>query len=292
MTGELQKIVDLAPSIIDLYEKTHKEYESFGKGWNLYSALLALYGFSMGGLGYFEKGQVLLEKALNFASGINDLISMGLIEAQYSAFYTMKGDGENTIRHAANAIKYGDEAQVVPFSSTGRNMAGFGYYFIGESRTGETYAKQALELQLNIGMTQNLSVIYHCLGTLQLERGDLENARGSAEEAIRWARDNGERMHEARARTLYGTVLVKMSSAQYEEAEEHILQGIRIAEELKLKPVASQAYLSLGELYADTGQREKALEALKKAESMMQEMGMDYWLRRTQEVLERVEGKI
>jgi len=28
---------------------------------------------------------------------------------------------------------------------------------------------------------------------------------------------------------------------------------------------------------------------LKKAEGMMQEMGLDYWLHRTQEVLERVE---
>ena len=38
------------------------------------------------------------------------------------------------------------------------------------------------------------------------------------------------------------------------------------------------------------GQREKALENLKKAKGMFQEMGMDYWLRRTQEVLERGQG--
>jgi hypothetical protein len=44
----------------------------------------------------------------------------------------------------------------------------------------------------------------------------------------------------------------------------------------------------LGELYADTGQKEKALEHLKKAEERFQEMGMDYWLAKTQEVLERL----
>jgi len=38
------------------------------------------------------------------------------------------------------------------------------------------------------------------------------------------------------------------------------------------------------------GQREKAPEYLKKVEAAFQEIGMDYWLRRTQEVLERVEG--
>jgi len=38
------------------------------------------------------------------------------------------------------------------------------------------------------------------------------------------------------------------------------------------------------------GQREKALETLKKATGMFQEMGMDYWLHRTQEVLERLDN--
>jgi hypothetical protein len=45
----------------------------------------------------------------------------------------------------------------------------------------------------------------------------------------------------------------------------------------------------LGELYANTGQREKALETLKKAEGVFQEMGMDHWMRRTQSVLQRMQ---
>ena len=61
-------------------------------------------------------------------------------------------------------------------------------------------------------------------------------------------------------------------------------------DEMKLKPWSARGYLYLGELCADTGQKEKALETLKKAEGMFQEMGMDYYLRRTQEVLERVQG--
>jgi hypothetical protein len=38
------------------------------------------------------------------------------------------------------------------------------------------------------------------------------------------------------------------------------------------------------------GHKDEDLETLKKAEGMMQEMGMDYWLRRIKEVQERVEG--
>jgi len=46
----------------------------------------------------------------------------------------------------------------------------------------------------------------------------------------------------------------------------------------------------LGELYEGTGQNEKALENLKKAEGMFQEMGMDYWLGKTHEVLGRLKS--
>jgi hypothetical protein len=39
--------------------------------------------------------------------------------------------------------------------------------------------------------------------------------------------------------------------------------------------------ISLLGLYANADQKEKALETLKKAETMFQEMGMDYWLAET-----------
>ena len=56
-------------------------------------------------------------------------------------------------------------------------------------------------------------------------------------------------------------------------------------EELRLKSYFSQGYLYLGEFYTDIGQKEKAQENLKKAERMFQEMGMDYWLVKTQAAL-------
>lgn len=70
-----------------------------------------------------------------------------------------------------------------------------------------------------------------------------------------------------------------------DKAEEYVLQGIKMLDELKLRPCFSQGYFFLGELYVDTGQREKALENLKKTERMFQEMGMDYWLAKTREIL-------
>jgi len=49
-------------------------------------------------------------------------------------------------------------------------------------------------------------------------------------------------------------------------------------------------YIYIGSLKVAVFPIDMGIETLNKAEGMMQEIGMDYWLRRTQEVLERVEG--
>jgi len=59
-------------------------------------------------------------------------------------------------------------------------------------------------------------------------------------------------------------------------------------DELKLKAFYALGYFYLGELYVKAGRKEKALENLRKAEPMFQEMGMDYWLARTRKVLENL----
>ena len=70
--------------------------------------------------------------------------------------------------------------------------------------------------------------------------------------------------------------------------EKCILQGIHLCDELKIAPFSAQGYLFLGELYSNRRQPEKGLENLKKAERMFQGMGMDYWLSKTQETIERL----
>lgn len=69
------------------------------------------------------------------------------------------------------------------------------------------------------------------------------------------------------------------------KAQEFILKGIQILDELKLRPGYSQGYIFLGELFVDTGKRNEAVANLKKAERMFREMGMDYWLGKTEKVL-------
>lgn len=80
----------------------------------------------------------------------------------------------------------------------------------------------------------------------------------------------------------------KINDLKKEDAEESILKGIRILDELRLKPHLLTGYFVLGELYANAGRREEARENLNKALSMCQEMGIEYWPDKIQEVLDRL----
>ena len=85
-----------------------------------------------------------------------------------------------------------------------------------------------------------------------------------------------------------GRILGRSDPSRRDKAEEDILRGIKILEKLKSKPFSALGLLFLGECYLDSGEKEKAVVTLKKAESMFQEMGMDYWLGKAQEELKRL----
>jgi hypothetical protein len=70
------------------------------------------------------------------------------------------------------------------------------------------------------------------------------------------------------------------------EAKDYLMKGISICNELEMKAFAAQGHFFGGELDKDAMDKEGALGNLKKAETIFQSMGMDYWLKKTQEVLE------
>jgi predicted Zn-dependent protease len=121
-----------------------------------------------------------------------------------------------------------------------------------------------------------------------MDLGDLKKAHRRAEEALEMAQKNHEKTGEGLAWIVLGRILAKVNQSQDEKAEEFIFKGIKVYEELKMRPFSAWGYHYLCELYADTGQKDKALENFKKAEEMFREMGMDYWLAKTQEVLGRL----
>jgi len=285
LAGEFCKIADIIPDVIELIEKTERESDHFSMGVMPYSALCSYCGQAMGVLGAFEEGKIFLEKGLRNAAKMNDLMSLGFVELQYGNFCLAKGDWEHSKEHFEKGIKHSEEAKFAVVSAVSWSGLGYVCAMLGDPVTGKRHAEKGLKIYRDRGVEMLLSMVHHQLGSIQLDLGDLKNARSLAEEALRLSQKNNEKLIEGWSWLLLGTILGKTGLLEINKAEGCLLKGIEICKELKIKTTYSLGYLHLGQLYLNGGEKEKALENIKKAEGMFQEMGMDYWLAKAQEVL-------
>jgi tetratricopeptide (TPR) repeat protein len=287
-TGYYFKITEVAPKAIDLFENMRRGKEYSTGPFNFYSILCANCGYAMGMLGRFEEGIMLCEKGLRPAVELNNLISIGWAEFMYGWLFIAKGDGEKTLQHLHEAVRYLEETGFTPLLGHTWSGLGWGHYFMGQMETAWEHMEKGLKIHSDAGFVQQLSRFHYSLSMVHIDLGNLEKAQNYIEGTPEVAHKNNERHIEADSRITLGRLLGKMGKSDIAKAEESILKGISILDELKLKPSASLGHFFLGELYADTRQMEKALETLKKAKVEFEDMGMDYWLHRTQEVLARV----
>jgi tetratricopeptide (TPR) repeat protein len=252
---------------------------------NPYSTLCGLHGMAMSQLGNFEEGKIFFEKGLRHAAHINDLRTLVYVVSWYGVFFHSRGDWKAAIEHYQEGIKYAEETKLLNILAWDWAWMGWAYCYLGDPETGRRFVEKGLKIQREAGF-EWFSGFYSCfLGDICLHLGDLKNAQSYMEEALQVSQKNNEKGVEAWSWMVLGRILGRTETPQIDKAEEYILQGIKIYDELKLKPWYAPGYFYLGELYVKAGQKEKALESLKKGEAMCQEMGMDYWLVETRKFL-------
>jgi tetratricopeptide (TPR) repeat protein len=291
-TGDVKKCVDIGGRAIHLLEEHHLEKDFFGLGINMYSVISVYYGTSLGWMGRFKEGVDVLEKGFQNACEVNDKYVMGFTQLYHSIATYFAGYGDSTIAHAQEAIKIYEEAEISIGLDGAWFMLGAGYYLRGEYDKAIDSAEKGLKLAKELGLPFTVSWSYLHLAMILRAAGDLRRARECAEEALRISQGCTSRHCEGMARILLGCMVEEMTLAIIEEAQHQIRQGISILEDLKLKPLSAFGYLHLGEFFADAGRKQEALESLKKAESLYQEMEItpeSYWLKRTQEALAKLE---
>jgi len=227
---------------------------------------------------------------VSFAKEIDNLYSLGFAEIMYGLLFNAKGSGGNAMQHLQSAVRYAEEGQIIPLLGLARMQLGYAYCFLGELQPALMHIEKGLQIQRDAGFSIQLSHYHYCLGMVYFDLGEFERSLSYTEEALKLAIENKERQIEGSTRILMGRVVGKADLSQSGKAEEFILQGMKILDKLKLKPLSFPGYLALGELYYDIGQRESAFANLNKAERLFKEMEMDYWLRRTQSILERAQS--
>jgi class 3 adenylate cyclase/tetratricopeptide (TPR) repeat protein len=285
VSGDWQRINNVAPTVISLIENSRAQAEFFGKPFNTYSLLLAMHGICTSGSGDFDQGEKLLEKALSFALQLDDSSTLGSVEYQYGVLLVIKGDGKGAIDHLQNGIKFLEKSQTLVFLGQAWCWLALSHCLMGESKVAAELSEKGLKMHTDLDMPFWRSMCNWLCAYAHFEHGDVQEAKTHAELALKFSLENNERAWQGLSRILLGRVLAKTEPNQIEIGEHDILQGIGLLEELKLPCFSGYGYLWLGGAYAESGRTEEALETLKKAETMFQEMGMHYWLGKAQGML-------
>jgi len=192
-----------------------------------------------------------------------------------------KGDGKSCVEHSKNGIRNAEDANMSAFIASGWYLSGTGYHYIGDISAAREQIEEAKKIQTEHAIVLNLCHSYNSLSNVHCDSGDLKNAHRCAEKALELSRTYNEILGEGTANMFLGRVLGIMDSSSIGEAEASLLKGMKICEDFKAKPLLFQGCLYLGELYTNTGRKEKAMENLTRAEAAFKEMGMDCWLART-----------
>ena len=165
----------------------------------------------------------------------------------------------------------------------------FGYLCLGRGEESLDCAEKGWRIHTDLGIPFFLGSIHLALGEAHLHFGNLEKALVNAEQAVELCRNNNERHFEAEAYIALGRVTAAMDRRGFDQARELILRGTEVLYELQIRPRYAVGLLRLGELCADAGRKEEALEKVRMAEGMFQEMGMDCWAGKAKGVLAAIQ---
>jgi class 3 adenylate cyclase/tetratricopeptide (TPR) repeat protein len=288
VTGDWEKLIEISKPVIQLLEKTKRESEFFNRTTCIYSTALAASGQSEAYLGNYEESERLIKKGLSYAQKVGHPYSIGMAEHVYAAHFHIKGDGKNTVDYAKRAIKNYKAAQTVNWIGTAYITLGNGYYLEADLKNALKYIEKGNKIHKDLGVSTFDCWYFFALGCVHFANDGLENAKKYYKDAIRLSQKIAMTYLEGWSLIWLGRTFGKMDSLKKDRAEEHIWKGLEILKTKKIKPSYSQGYLFLGELYINSGEREKALVYLHKAEENFCEMEMNYWLDKTQETLKRL----
>ena len=291
--GDVEKIVDIGSKAVHLIEEQQLEKDSFGMGFSPYSFICANYGGALGYMGRFKEATDVIEKGFRKACEVNDKFMMGFTQMFHSVVMQLAGYGDDTITHAQETIKIFEEAEISAGLEVGWMMLGGGYYFRGELDKAIGVGEKSLSLTKENGMPFLVSWSHWFLAMALWAAGSLGRARECAEESLRISQECDSKACEGMARVLLGCMVEEKAPTIIEEAQRQIRHGISILEDCKINGWTAVGHLLLGEFLASAGQKEEAMESLKKAESLYQEMEItpeSYWLTRTKDAIKKLES--
>ncbi|HEU4594414.1 MAG TPA: sigma 54-interacting transcriptional regulator [Pyrinomonadaceae bacterium] len=213
--------------------------------------------------GHYEPSLDNFEQAIQLIGDRPAPFLLGKIYNNMAAAYWFLRRPHDGIRALEKAVEYHERTEHRDNAATGYNNLGINLMVIGEWDRAHAAFLRALNLSVEIDKDgAHASMIYDSLGELRMLRGDLEEARGYLERAVRIATDNSKKWYEAQARRTLGRCLVALDLPV--EALTLGEQALALAESMGDRQAVCESNLLLAEAHLMRGDLEECGTLLQK----------------------------
>src|SRR5262245_35623765 len=228
--------------------------------------------------GSFAEGIARGEEALRIAQARDDKLSLMFADVAVGHVYLVQGDLDRaipTLERGVATCRMWDFPSWFPWLAS---RTGAAYVLGGRLADGLPLLEESVEQAACLGLMADASPMAVRLGEGYVHAGRMDDALALANRALDLAVEHRGRGHQAWALRLRAEVAVRSDRPDLEQAEGDYRHALRLAEELRMRPLAGHCHLGLARLYLRAGERQRSQEHLTTATTMYREMGMTFWL--------------
>ena len=224
--------------------------------------------------GNYESGLALSEQAVKLIGDRPAPFLLGKIYANMAgACWFLKRPHEG-IRHLEKAINYYERAEHKANAAIGYNNLGINLTLVGRWERAHEALKRALELAFEVDERgSQVPMILDSLGELRMLRGELEDAQGLLERAVKLANENGNKWYAWQAARTLGHCL--LATGDVERALQEGEGALALAEKIGDRQAVCESSLLLAEAHLRRGETELCAELLQKVSELIEDSASD-----------------
>ena len=250
-----------------------------------YSVSQSATAFCFAELGEFDQAVLHAERAVKFAQTLDILYLRAMADAWLGSVHLRKGDFQQALHLAQRWLQTYAAADLPMAQLIMAAFLGEVFNVSGQLDDAAALFERTWQFAESKSIFSYGQPVLALLGDAHGRAGRIDEAVTTGQRALELARKVGQRGHEARTLYLLGNIYGYGASANANRAREHYHQALVLAHELGMRPLAAQCHFALGELAKKAGEKRGAQEQLSMALSMFREMGMQFWLEKTEAAL-------
>jgi tetratricopeptide (TPR) repeat protein len=244
---------------------------------------------SLAALGDFAEGRGVAEDAVRLAEAVVQPFSIAAALWYAGLVYRRQGALHTAIPMLERSLALYQAANIPMFVPLTAAILSAAYALAGRSAEALSLIDQVLQRVATGSSMLNHALVLTELSEACLLVGRVDEASALAGRLLEISSDYTGSGYQAHALRLLGEVAMRRDPPDLDRAATHYRQALALAEELCMRPLQAHCHLSLGTLYATTGQRQQARTALAMAIDLYRAMDMTFWLPQTEAALAQVE---